>query len=120
MIYSEGFAVDVNYPIAVSNVVSIYNGKYAPLTEEMIKPAYGSVTITDTNGDGVYEKVTVWQSRVLIAKTISPKTGIIKDKNEIYNIDGPLDLTFLMKMYKLEGFEILKEHRYKEPQPDRK
>ncbi len=39
------------------------------------------------------------------------------EDNEIYKIDGPLDLTFLMKMYKLEGFEHLKEHRYKEPQP---
>ena len=38
------------------------------------------------------------------------------EANEIYNIDGPLDLTFLMKMYKLEGFDDLKEHRYKEPQ----
>ena len=39
------------------------------------------------------------------------------DENEIYSIDGPLDLTFLMKMYKLEGFDDLKEHRYKAPQP---
>ncbi len=39
------------------------------------------------------------------------------ESNEIYNIDGPLDLTFLMKMYKMEGFDDLKEHRYKEPQP---
>lgn len=37
------------------------------------------------------------------------------EKNEIYTIDGPLDLTFLMKMYKLEGFDHLKEHRYKAP-----
>jgi polyphosphate kinase len=39
------------------------------------------------------------------------------EANEIYRIDGPLDLTFLMKMYKLEGFDDLKEHRYKAPQP---
>ena len=39
------------------------------------------------------------------------------DKNDIYTIDGPLDLTFLMKMYKLEGFDDLKEHSYKSPQP---
>lgn len=37
------------------------------------------------------------------------------EKNEIYTINGPLDLTFLMKMYKLEGFDHLKEHRYKAP-----
>ncbi len=106
VVYSEGFAADVNYPIAASNVVSIYNGKYAPLTEEMIKPAYGSVTITDTNGDGVYEKVTVEQSRVLIANTVSPKTGIIKDKNEIYNIDLDVDNSrFSLSVIK-EGKEI--------------
>ncbi|RKM61039.1 RNA degradosome polyphosphate kinase [Butyrivibrio sp. CB08] len=39
------------------------------------------------------------------------------EDNEIYMIDGPLDLTFLFKMYKLEGFEHLKEHSYAEPQP---
>lgn len=34
----------------------------------------------------------------------------------IYEIDGPLDLTFLMKVYGLEGFEHLKVTQY-EPQP---
>ena len=34
---------------------------------------------------------------------------------DIYEIDGPLDLTFLMKAYGLEGFEHLKEKKY-EPQ----
>lgn len=36
---------------------------------------------------------------------------------DIYRIDGPLDLTFLMKMYGLEGFEHLKENGYAEPAP---
>lgn len=31
---------------------------------------------------------------------------------EIYYISGPLDLTFLMKMYALEGFEHLKAEKY--------
>ena len=35
---------------------------------------------------------------------------------EIYEIDGPLDLTFLMKMYGLEGFEAHKNKVYT-PQP---
>jgi polyphosphate kinase len=35
---------------------------------------------------------------------------------EIYSIDGPLDLTVLMKMYGLEGFEHLKTPKY-EPRP---
>ncbi|MCH5343751.1 MAG: RNA degradosome polyphosphate kinase [Acetatifactor sp.] len=35
---------------------------------------------------------------------------------QIYTIDGPLDLTVLMKMYGLEGFEHLKAKKY-EPQP---
>ncbi len=38
-------------------------------------------------------------------------------EEEIYRIDGPLDLTFLMKMYGLSGFEDLKENRYMPPQP---
>ena len=46
---------------------------------------------------------------------------IIKDElsieeEDIYHIDGPLDLTFLMKMYGMEGFEHLKEEKYV-PQP---
>ena len=35
---------------------------------------------------------------------------------DIFRIDGPLDLTFLMKVYGLDGFERLKSRRY-EPQP---
>lgn len=38
-------------------------------------------------------------------------------KEDIYPINGPLDLTFLMKLYGLEGFEHLKEHSYSKPQP---
>ena len=39
------------------------------------------------------------------------------EDNEIYTVDGPLDLTFLFKMYRLEGFDYLKEHSYCDPQP---
>ena len=38
-------------------------------------------------------------------------------KEDIYSINGPLDLTFLMKMYGMEGFDHLKEHGYGKPQP---
>lgn len=38
-------------------------------------------------------------------------------EEDIYRIDGPLDLTFLMKMYGLPGFEHLKEKGYASPQP---
>ncbi|MCM1155576.1 MAG: RNA degradosome polyphosphate kinase [Roseburia sp.] len=38
-------------------------------------------------------------------------------KEDIYPIHGPLDLTFLMKMYALDGFDALKEHHYAGPQP---
>ena len=37
--------------------------------------------------------------------------------DEIFEIDGPLDLTFLSKVRKLEGFDSLFEHRYSAPQP---
>lgn len=40
----------------------------------------------------------------------------IKDE-DIYQIAGPLDLTFLMKMYGLSGYEHLKEKGYAAPQP---
>ena len=38
------------------------------------------------------------------------------EEEDIFRIDGPLDLTFLMKMYGLPGFEHLKAEKY-EPQP---
>ncbi len=38
------------------------------------------------------------------------------EESDVYKIDGPLDLTFLMKMYSLDGFEHLKEGKYT-PQP---
>lgn len=37
------------------------------------------------------------------------------EKEDIYEIDGPLDLTFLMKMYGLPGYDYLKNSKY-EPQ----
>lgn len=48
--------------------------------------------------------------------------SIIKEElsigeEDIYQIDGPLDLTFLMKMYGISGFEHLKEKGYAGPQP---
>ena len=39
------------------------------------------------------------------------------EQEDIYTISGPLDLTFLMKMYGLDGFDHLKEHSYLNPQP---
>lgn len=52
-------------------------------------------------------------------------TGLLKlireeleiEQEDIYAIRGPLDLTFLMKMYGLEGFDHLKENSYLKPQP---
>lgn len=38
-------------------------------------------------------------------------------EEDIYAIDGPLDLTFLMKMYGMAGFDHLKEHGYAKPVP---
>ncbi len=37
-------------------------------------------------------------------------------KEDIYAIGGPLDLTFLMKLYGVEGFDHLKENSYLPPQ----
>ncbi|MBR4530554.1 MAG: RNA degradosome polyphosphate kinase [Lachnospiraceae bacterium] len=39
------------------------------------------------------------------------------EEQEIYPIDGPLDLTFLMKLYGMDGFDALKEHGYISGQP---
>jgi polyphosphate kinase len=50
-----------------------------------------------------------------LLKVISQELQVAPE--EVYRIDGPLDLTFLMKMYKLEGFDHLKEHGYPAPQP---
>ncbi len=44
------------------------------------------------------------------------KKELSVENEGIYEIDGPLDLTFLMKMYGLDGFEHLKTPKYT-PQP---
>ena len=41
---------------------------------------------------------------------------LLLPQDEVYHIDGPLDLTFLSKVRKLEGFDDLHEHRYAPPQ----
>ncbi|MCR5403516.1 MAG: polyphosphate kinase 1, partial [Butyrivibrio sp.] len=52
---------------------------------------------------------------IKLLKFIARELGVLD--NEIYGVRGPLDLTFLMKMYgKLEGFDNLKEHSYKSGQ----
>ncbi|MBR6390827.1 MAG: RNA degradosome polyphosphate kinase [Lachnospiraceae bacterium] len=45
------------------------------------------------------------------------RTELELEDDDIYHIDGPLDLSFLMKMYGLSGFDDLKEHSYAPPQP---
>ncbi len=49
-----------------------------------------------------------------LLKILKKELGV--EEQNIYAIDGPLDLTFLMKMYSLEGFGHLKTPKY-EPQP---
>ena len=44
------------------------------------------------------------------------KSELMINEEGIYRIDGPLDLTFLMKMYGMEGFDHLKTPKYT-PQP---
>lgn len=39
------------------------------------------------------------------------------EDNEIYRINGPIDLSFLLKLYGIDGVEHLKEHSYNPPQP---
>lgn len=45
------------------------------------------------------------------------KQELMIEKDDIYEIDGPLDLTFLMKMYGFAEFDHLKEKSYAPPQP---
>lgn len=44
------------------------------------------------------------------------KRELSVENDDIYSIPGPLDLTFLMKLYGLEGFDGLKEPQY-QPRP---
>lgn len=57
----------------------------------------------------VEEKVDIRLLKIL-------KRELEVDTSDIYEINGPLDLTFLMKMYGLSGFENLKTSPYT-PQP---
>ena len=50
-----------------------------------------------------------------LLKVLKKELGI-ENKEDVYRINGPLDLTFLMKMYKMAGFDYLKTSDYV-PQP---
>ena len=50
-----------------------------------------------------------------LLKILKKELGIKED--DIYRINGPIDLTFLMKMYGLQGFEEFKDKEF-EPQPN--
>lgn len=50
-----------------------------------------------------------------LLKILRRELGV--NEEDIFKINGPLDLTFLMKIYGLEGFEHLKEKRYIPQQP---
>ena len=43
-------------------------------------------------------------------------TELSLSKSFVFEVDGPLDLTYLMKAYGIEGFDELREHRYAKPQ----
>lgn len=64
-------------------------------------------------GDAIRLEVEAGIEKKLL-KILRKELGI--DEQNIYAIDGPLDLTFLMKMYGLNGFQHLKAPNY-EPQP---
>ena len=64
-------------------------------------------------GEAIRLEVEAGMSKKLL-KVIKQELNMTDD--DIYHIDGPLDLTFLMKMYGLGGFEHLKSIRY-EPKP---
>ncbi|MCL2255041.1 MAG: RNA degradosome polyphosphate kinase, partial [Lachnospiraceae bacterium] len=50
-----------------------------------------------------------------LLKIISDELSLLHE--DIFFVDGPLDLTFLMKMYNLPGFNHLKEKAYPKPAP---
>lgn len=50
-----------------------------------------------------------------LLKTLQKELNLSEDA--IFKINGPLDLTFLMKVYDIEGFDHLKEPKYTPQQP---
>ena len=50
-----------------------------------------------------------------LLKTLRKELNLSEDA--IFKINGPLDLTFLMKVYDIEGFDHLKEPKYTPQQP---
>ena len=50
-----------------------------------------------------------------LLKTLRKEFNLSED--DIFKINGPLDLTFLMKVYDIEGFDHLKEPKYIPQQP---
>lgn len=66
-----------------------------------------------TWGEAIRLEVEAGVDRRLLKKI---RKELSLEDEDIYQIDGPLDLTFLMKMYGLDGFEKFKYKKYT-PQP---
>ena len=66
-----------------------------------------------TWGEAIRLEVEAGVDRRLLKKI---RKELSLEDEDIYQIDGPLDLTFLMKMYALDGFEKFKYKKYT-PQP---
>ncbi len=64
-----------------ADAVYIYNGKYKTgVTNDMIKPASGNVTLLDADTNGIYEIVFINQLTNLVVDTVSTVTGRVTDK----------------------------------------
>ena len=68
----------------------------------------GTCTVANSSSPLPFASLIFFSSRLL--KIIRDDLEIEGD--DIFHIEGPLDLTFLMKMYGLEGFGHLKESGY--------
>jgi len=64
-----------------ADAVYIYNGKYKTgVTNDMMKPTSGNVTLLDADTNGVYEIVFINQLTNLVVDTVSTVTGRVTDK----------------------------------------
>lgn len=72
-----------------SDVVLIWNGKMAELTEEKVKPEVGTVTFISNDGDSVYDVIKVMSYKTYVVSAASEITGVVSTKQGTFiNLDA--------------------------------
>lgn len=101
----------------IATPMVLYNGKAASnVTEELLKPEFGSVVLIDNNGDDKYDIIDVWEYDLVYVFTASKETSSVVgyyDRSTTYKFDTEDDdyhVTFLNSYGGAASFGDIKQY----------